>query len=385
MNPVVRLGAILAMLLGVAASGYAHDQTDNTANSTVRADHPVTMLKFDLSPDDGVIWINSVKDVAAEISVDRGKIWLRSDPQNKQFVSWSVNAGSYAEQIAYTTFYIAGAYGEITDGMPLYFQANPVQDDPPATSRQDPATQPTTQPATFDSELAASKSAKNRDDQVEHLRRALALRPDDDDNITVEFNIGILLGQRTPIREKDSLAVFEDIVRQYDHRKYYHFNPDGFSDSPELEVHRAAILAASILNGPIADHEAARQYAIVALQDLKWTFEKRRTDWLNVPKPTTRPNQQIIEAMHPNLYKHELETWQRHRNEAEAGGVEMLGPYGEVLIDAAIRQYALTFGPDMKTQMPKIMAQVVHDYPGTPIAGIAQQNIDSGYKKIPIP
>jgi hypothetical protein len=251
-------------------------------------------------------------------------------------------------------------------------------DESPATQMRPP--EPATQPATFETELAAAKSATDRDGRVAHLRRALALRPGDADNLNIEFEIGILLGQRDPVRQHDSLDAFERIVQRYDHANYYHAEPENSAVLPAMKVPRAAILAASILNGAAGDDQAARKYAVVAMKDMQWTFERRRADWQNEPRPTSRPFDEG--ALEQAKLKNRIAYWEKRKTQAARGDIRLLGPYGEILAEAAVRQYFFSAGVKSLSQMRQSMDQIIRDFPGTPMAKIAQKNIESGFSQI---
>lgn len=326
------------------------------------------------------LWINETSHVQAEISLDGGATWEKSDPENKHFLSWWGEEVSFVEQVGFNTFYIVRDYsGPDTGTTTVGAMLDPRDGGTVATVK---ALAPSTQPATFEGEVAAANLAKDRDVKVQLLQRAL--RPGDDQNLVVEFDIGVLLGQRQPVRERESLDVFEGIVRKYDHHRYYRFLPDDAASQPELRVPRAAILAASMLNGPVGDHEGARKYAVVAMKDLQWTFETRRADWQNQPEPKPMSDPFEEDMLHRGL-KARIANWQQQKAIAAAGDIKLLGPYAEVLITAAIRQYALIFGPTFQAKLPQIMDAVVREYPDTPIAKMATAEIDSGFTKIPMP
>ena len=228
--------------------------------------------------------------------------------------------------------------------------------------------------------MAAAKKAANRDEKVLHLSNALALRPDDPENLRIEFDLGIELGQRYPPRQHESLEVFENIIRQYDHKAYYTIEPEDSSESPELMVPRAAILCSSILNS-IRQHNAARAYDEVAMNDLRWTFEKRKSDWLGIPKPIQSPLSPLNpleDAMgRPGDFELQVKYWQHGRDIASAGKVDLLGPYGKTLVEAAVRQYRQSFTPGDRKDLSGIMGNIIHDFPNTPLATEAQRLIDA--------
>jgi hypothetical protein len=248
---------------------------------------------------------------------------------------------------------------------------------PPAKVSQSttlPATRPNS--PTFASEMAAAKKAANRDEKVLHLSNALALRPDDPENLRIEFDLGIELGQRYPPRQHESLEVFENIIKQYDHKAYYTIEPEDSSESPELMVPRAGILCSSILNS-IRQHNAARAYDEVAMNNLRWTFEKRKSDWLNIPKPIQSP---LEDAMgRPGDFERQVQYWQHRRDLASAGEVDLLGPYGKTLVEAAVRQYRQSFAPADQKDLSGIMGKIIQDFPNTPLATEAQRVMDAAH------
>lgn len=232
-----------------------------------------------------------------------------------------------------------------------------------------PATMPSTQPLTFEGEVAASKAASDRDEKVEHLRRAVALRPGDQANLVYEFEMGVLLSQHTPTRYHEAMEVFVGIVERYDPRAYYRIEPEDSFSSPQPMIPQAAIHAAAL----VSDRQKGREYALTALRDLNWTFQKRKADWQNAPKPTGSPlfggsrEQQKLQSR--------VTYWEQRKAQAAAGSITLLGPYGKVLIDAALRQYIGSYG-STPPDMPKIMGEIIREFPDTPIAAAAQARID---------
>ncbi|MGD0462669.1 MAG: hypothetical protein ABSB74_09280 [Tepidisphaeraceae bacterium] len=315
------------------------------------------------------------------MTLDGGKTWLNDDPQHKWSIAWVTNDGSYVEQVAFHTVYIAGDYYAPEKGDPMHLTLDCIVADPIPAEVPPPATMPATRPnspATFVAEIAAAEMAANRDQRVAHLRNALALRPDDPENLKIEFDLAVELGQRSPPRERESLEVFEDIIKRYDHQKYYRIDAEGTSESTELMVPRAGILCSSILNA-VHDHKSARAYDEVAMNDLRWTFEKRKSDLLNAPKPR-RPSNPIAEdMMRPGALEDQVAYWQKQRAMASAGGVDLLGPYGKPLVEAAVNQYRRSFEPLGANDLPKIMGRIIHDLPNTPLATEARRVIDAAH------
>lgn len=245
----------------------------------------------------------------------------------------------------------------------------------PATTRA------STAPAgalTFEQEIQASQPAPDRDSRVEHLRRALSLRPEHPQNIVLEFKIATMIGQNNdpvhnqPARPLDSLPLLEAIVERYDHKNYYRSDFMGTgSDSPDLMVPRAAILAASIKTGALGDTQKARELLIRAMKDLQWTFEKRKADWTNAPKPQASLFDET--GLEKAKFEGRIRYWERHKRDAAEGKV--FGGLEPAIVEAAVRQFAYTFGnrPD---NVAGAMELILRDFPGTPMAVAAQQKLD---------
>lgn len=232
----------------------------------------------------------------------------------------------------------------------------------------------------FEHEVKAADSVESRDERVEHLLKAVALRPDDPDNIRLEFRVGILLSQNSdrahqqPVRPLAALPVFEGIVARYDHKGFYRSEPAKSTDDPQDMVPRSAILAGSILAGASKDGEKARKYLVQAMDDLRWTYEKRMSEWSATPHPERTPFQDDRE------FAAVVKRWEQRKLDATAGNV--LGSQELAIVSAAVRQYGLSFGPQSPESVPGIMRDIIRDYPGTPMARAAQQHGERAIKRV---
>jgi hypothetical protein len=117
------------------------------------------------------------------------------------------------------------------------------------------------------------------------------------------------------------------------------------------------------------------------MNDLRWTFEKRKSDWLGIPKPIQSPLSPLNpleDAMgRPGDFELQVKYWQHGRDIASAGKVDLLGPYGKTLVEAAVRQYRQSFTPGDRKDLSGIMGNIIHDFPNTPLATEAQRLIDA--------
>jgi hypothetical protein len=257
-------------------------------------------------------------------------------------------------------------------------------------------TQPTSVPSdarqnsTFDAEIRAAAASPDRDGKIAHLRKALQLRPYDPQNIVIEFGIGIMVSQNPdlahdePVHPAEGLKIFEHIVQAYDHKAYYIEKYSGTNGTPDLMVPRSAIFVASqmcVQGKP----DAARKYASVAIDDLQWTFEKRKEDWQRpLPPPATHPSslppdleKQIQREMNNGRDPDQIEAarqkaWEAKKTRALAGDV--FAPYELSVINAAVQVWGMSFG--LRQNVADAMQPIIDRYPDTPIATVAKKNLD---------
>jgi hypothetical protein len=174
------------------------------------------------------------------------------------------------------------------------------------------------------------------------------------------------------VRPEEALALWREIVGHYDHRAYYLPESIGESCAPEFMVPRAAILAASTYIGLLGDGEQGRAYAIVALDQLAWTFRARTAAWATMPRPEPSPLDWRGET-EQSIMKVRIAAWEETQRKAAAG--EAVGSYEKELAAAAVRQYGLSFGRQRPADVLKVMQEVIDRYPGTPAARAAQGHI----------
>ncbi|MCL2646571.1 MAG: hypothetical protein FWD61_06140 [Phycisphaerales bacterium] len=238
-----------------------------------------------------------------------------------------------------------------------------------------PATQAATEPK-------AADAVTDRDREVQQLRDAIASKADDPENIRREFQIGVLLSQRPEVQRHPTvdmpkaLEVFEAIVACYDHQHYYQSEICNSLNDSQYLVPQSAILAASIINGLNKGPEKAREYLHKAMTDLQWTYEKRKKDWVEAPKPEITPKQLMYERKE-RLEDH-VKRWEQHVQDGKAGKV--FGSLEMCLVEAAVRQYGLSFGPQHPDKVAAAMAEIIRDFPDTPMAEVAKKRIDAAQR-----
>jgi hypothetical protein len=259
---------------------------------------------------------------------------------------------------------------------------------PPAAPAAAAAAAPTG--GTFDSEIAAAKIEADKTAKITHLRNALQLRPNDPQNIVIEFQIAELMspnasftGGETQVSSQ-SLEIFQHIVRTYDHTLYHPATPPTSplsatdeDQSPEMMVPRAAVLAAVRLN-QLGNGDIARKLLDTAMEDLQWTFRQRQAD-AEKPLPPMKEEDDVLILTDPNqpqlASEDRLQQWEANIKRAQSG--ELFTPAEMAIVQAAVRQYSRTFGPPYVDDVPSALQQIVAVYPDTPMAKIAHEHLQA--------
>lgn len=230
----------------------------------------------------------------------------------------------------------------------------------------------------FSEELAAADKADDRDSRVEHLRKALAYRPDHPDNIVIEYRIGIELSQRSDPEHQqwprlaEALAVFEHIMATYKHMDYYSPEPVDRSGVAQLMVPQAAILAACIQRGLNHNSQRSKEYLVKAMEQLNETYKKRIEDWGNMAA-TSQIDAFDSGPREASKNKSRAEFIEK-RKVAAANG-EVFGPLEMASVKAAVRQFGYSYGRQKPYEVPLVMGQIVKMFPGTPMATVAQEHM----------
>jgi len=243
---------------------------------------------------------------------------------------------------------------------------------------------------TFDSEIAAAKTETDKTAKITHLHNALQLRPNDPQNIAIEFKIAELMSQNAsltsgePIISSQSLEIFQHIVRTYDHTVYHPatppttpLSPTDEDESPEMMVPRAAVLAAVRLN-QLGNGDVARKLLDTAMEDLQWTFRQRQAD-VEKPLPPMKEQDDVLILTDPNqpqlASEDRRQQWLANLKRAQSG--DLFTPAELAIVQAAVRQYSRTFGPPFEDDVPSALQEIVADYPDTPMAVIAHGRLQA--------
>jgi len=144
----------------------------------------------------------------------------------------------------------------------------------------------------FKRQMKLSGKAEDRDVRVEHLRKALACRPNNPDNIKIEYRIGTELSCRwdpehpEPLNRDQAVGVYEHILQKYNHMDYYSSRPVITSDSPQFVIPEAAIHLEGLYRGLYNDNAKGMQVLEYAMKCMQQTCKKRVSDWLANPSST---------------------------------------------------------------------------------------------------
>jgi len=226
-------------------------------------------------------------------------------------------------------------------------------------------------PDGFRRELLLARAATSALAKARHLRRALRHDPRPED-IRIEYqlatNFNVFAGTRASREEREAMwaeatALYEHIVKSYDHMQYYARHGGNIPYSPEVLVPTAAVR----LGYRHPDPTEARQFLYLAMVCLKQTHDRRKKDWENEPEPRLDPDGPL-EGGEAGRRKWEsrLAAWRKRKADAAAG--EVLKIVEMELADAAVKRYARSFKPQKASDA---LRAIIRDFHGTPMASIA--------------
>jgi len=236
----------------------------------------------------------------------------------------------------------------------------------------------------FAEEMQLAEKAQGRDAAVEHLQNALGQRPGHPDNLALEYRIGILLSQGyepnnpRPWRREEAVVVFRYILQTYKHMDYYSKEPVNSSGDMQLMIPKAALHLASSESDPAK----ARVWIHFAMECMAQTCARRVADWTNEPAPReVREDDPLGGPLERAKWQSRMHRWQQRREKAAEGDVFSL--LERSIARDAVHQYRYRFGTLRPTDVAIPMGRIVRDFPGTPMARIAQPRIDRIHRLFP--
>ena len=222
-----------------------------------------------------------------------------------------------------------------------------------------------------------AKGATDRNNEIDILQKALSSNPANPDNIRIEYEIAIAMSQRwdpknpQPLRREEAVEVFKHIINTYKHMDYYNSDTVIGSGSQFLVPRSALTLAAEL-----RDDKESMKMSRFALECIQQTFLRRRDDWASTPKPKeVGLNSPFGGPMERSKWESRVHFWTQRMQDAINGDVfsklEMMSA------EAAV----IGFG-DRSSDAVKAMEQIISDYPNTPMAKIAAEQIEKIKKNI---
>jgi hypothetical protein len=106
------------------------------------------------------------------------------------------------------------------------------------------------------------------------------------------------------------------------------------------------------------------------------TCEQRTKDWANEPSPPeVREDDPFGGPIERAKWKSRMHMWEQRQKRAKEGDV--FSPLEMGTVEAAVRQYGYSFGLRQKAgDVALAMGTVIRDFPGTPMAKIAEGHIE---------
>ena len=218
----------------------------------------------------------------------------------------------------------------------------------------------------------------SRDEYVEELRKVITSRPNNPENISLEFEMGVVLSQYTDskhnqgVKKKEGLEVYEHILKTYRHMDYYQFENAVGAFCPDLAVPASAIYAGDEHIILSRDTETAKQDYLYAMECLRDTYEQRIQDWKNEPPPQIDPYDRDGEVR----YKENKAVWDKRQAVAYSGEIFEPDSLEALTASTAVQQYLIAFAPLHPEDVPSIMGVIIQRFPNTPMAKYAQKYID---------
>lgn len=231
----------------------------------------------------------------------------------------------------------------------------------------------------FEKELQFAQKARTRDARIKHLRNALKHRPGHPENLAAEYRIGILLSQHydpnnpQPPRREEAARVFDHILRTYKHMDYYRKDPTNSSSDLQFMIPKAAIHRANLTFDPNG-HEKIRQWLYFSMKCMAETHERRVKDWTNEPAPPeVRLDDPLGGQLERAKWKSRMHLWEQRRKRAAEGNV--FSKSEMAIVEVAVRLYRSLYRRRMPGKVKELTEQIVRDFPGTPMAKVAQWHI----------
>jgi len=235
----------------------------------------------------------------------------------------------------------------------------------------------------FKKEMDLFDQATDRERKIEYLRNALRYRPNHPDNITVEYRLAVLIGQRTDpqthqyIETGENKEIYERIVNNYNHMDYYRKEMPNHPRSPQILVPECALRAGFYQK----DQEKKQGYHYKAMECLNQTYHRRKKHWETAPAPK-KPSEDspFGGPLEISKWESRMFMWQKRKQDAAEGKV--LHKIELRLMKRAVAAYLLTYlskyddknhPSSNQGKISKSIVKIAKDFPDTPMEDYAHE------------
>ena len=227
----------------------------------------------------------------------------------------------------------------------------------------------------YDRSLRPAGVAKDIELAIRYYRRALELRPEHPNNMFLSAAIGgeLLSMHGNLERQREGLAIFEEILEQYDHMDYYKTSPHDDPENPEYKMITIAIYAGESHQYLLREQnrgglglEKARDYYFQGMEMLDRTYWRRVSDWQNEPPPPEPHDPSERGEMELSKWRSRVDMWEERQQVAASGDLFNQG-IEQAYIESLVRKYVGTSEPHFSWELAGILAPILDAFPaGSP-------------------
>ncbi|MEM9414442.1 MAG: hypothetical protein AAGA29_03050 [Planctomycetota bacterium] len=239
-------------------------------------------------------------------------------------------------------------------------------------------------PVDFDALFLEAYQVLDRAERARMMEAALALRPDDPDNLRFEYEIAACYAHNNAGRPElaeqryQALLMFESIMEKYDYSGYYVPELPDTLGKPQILMLSAALRAATMRMFDHREHDRGREHLVQGMDWVYETYDRRRSDWLNAPEPVWPEDLPKTYANDYDRFQVLHLRWERHLEMARRDAV--LSEFEMEEVELIVEHYGKTFGQVRPWEVQGIMRPVIQRYPDSPIAAEAQRQIDRSHE-----
>lgn len=200
---------------------------------------------------------------------------------------------------------------------------------------------------------------KDREKAIDLYRQALALDERSKDDLPHVMRLGSLLLDQ-PETYEEGLVIYKDILNSFNYMDYYLTYPSYSGDELQYRMIAVAIYAGEYFKGMKLLHQ---------------TYQRRREDWLNAPKPIRPPD--VFGGLDPEgKWKMAVADWQWRKDAAASGKVFVDGQPEMLSVQALVRHYGNAHGAAYPADAATTLQPIIDAFPDSPFEKEAQRIID---------